>query len=130
MGLFGSKEQAEKDFREAKVKMNEKMADKLLDKVKHLFLEGESIEKKYVVKEDFCIITDKRVLFVDKSLISSRKCITSVLFSKINFVSLEQGGFMKLSKEVILGLSGRELKIDTWDSAIAIEIYKEILIRI
>ena len=92
--------------------------------------ENEIVEKLYIVKEDFCGITAKRVVFVDKKMVSSKKTLTSVPFSKINFVALKRGGFFSISKEVIIGTGGLALEIDTYDGEQAYEIVREISKRI
>jgi len=92
--------------------------------------EGENIVKIYMVKEDFCAITDKRVAFVDKKLVSSKKTLTAIPFTKINFVAVKRGGFLSISKEVIIGSGGFTLEIDTWDGEQAYEIVREISKRI
>lgn len=102
-------------------------AKKELDKI---LPEGENIIKIYVVKEDFCAITDKRVAFVDKKLLGSKKTLTSVPFSKINFVALKRGGFLSISKEVIIGTGGLTLEVDTYDGEQAYEIMREISKRL
>ena len=88
--------------------------------------EGEVVIEMYIVKEDFCALTSKRVVFVDKKLVSSKKTLTSVPFSKINFVALKRGGFFSISKEVIIGTGGLALEIDTWDGEQAYEIVRKI----
>lgn len=87
---------------------------------------GELVEELYLVKEDFCALTAKRVVFVDKKLVSSKKTLTSVPFAKINFVALKRGGFLSISKEVIIGSGGMALEIDTWDGEQAYEIVRKI----
>lgn len=93
-------------------------------------VESESIEQIYSSGMDFCAFTNKRIIFVDRKLISSKKSVTSVFYSKINFVAFQQGGTFSISKEVILGVSGNTLSIETWSTAVSQEIYREINKRI
>ncbi|MDY0102812.1 MAG: PH domain-containing protein [Lentimicrobium sp.] len=88
--------------------------------------DGEEIEKVYIVKEDFCAFTSKRVVLIDKKLIGSKKSLTAIPYSKINFVALKRGGMFTISKEVIIGTSGAQLEVDTYDTAQAYEIMKKI----
>ncbi len=103
-----------------------KITEKANQELTKILPEGETVLKIYIVKEDFCALTEKRVVFVDKKLVSSKKTLTSVPFSKINFVALKRGGFLSISKEVIIGTGGLALEIDTYDGEQAYEIVKEI----
>lgn len=103
-----------------------KITEKANQELTKILPEGETVLKIYIVKEDFCALTEKRVVFVDKKLVSSKKTLTSVPYSKINFVALKRGGFLSISKEVIIGTGGLALEIDTYDGEQAYEIVKEI----
>lgn len=110
--------------------LQQKVSDNAKKELEKILPETDTIDKIYIVKEDFCALTDKRVVFVDKKLVSSKKTLTSVPYSKINFVALKRGGFLSISKEVIVGSGGLTLEIDTWDGDQAYEIVKEISKRI
>ena len=113
MGIFGN--------------LSEKVEKQARQELSGILPEGEEIENIYIVKEDFCAFTPKRVVFVDKKLISSRKTVTSIMYNKINFVALKRGGTFSISKEVVIGTSGANLEIDTWDSKQAYEIMLKFL---
>ncbi len=100
--------------------------EKAKEELQKILPEGESIEKIYIVKEDFCALTSKRVVLIDKKLLGSKKTLTSVPYSKVNFVALKRGGTFSISKEVIIGVSGMTLEVDTWDGAQAYEIVRKL----
>lgn len=108
----------------------EKLKETAKKEVDTLLITGESIEKFYMVKEDYCALTNKRLLFIDKSFASSRKASTGIPFSKINSVSLKKGGAFSISKEVIVTVGSKDLEIDLWDANEALEIFKAISERI
>ena len=88
-------------------------------------MEGENILFEEFVKEDFVCLTDKRILFVNSKILSSKKGVTSVPLSKITGVSLEKGG-MSFSKNVILWIGSKEVEIDTYDSQKALLLFNKI----
>lgn len=102
------------------------MSEKIKQEVSRVIPPGEEIKQIFAVKEDFCAFTEKRIVFVDKKLLGGKKTLTAMPFSKINFVSLKRGGFLSISKEVIIGTGGITLEIDTWDGDQAYTIMQEI----
>ena len=110
--------------------VQQKISDNAKKELEKALPEGDTIQQFYIVKEDFCALTDKRVIFIDKKLVSSKKTLTSIPYSKINFVALKRGGFLSISKEVIIGSGGLTLEVDTWDGEQAYEIMREISKRI
>lgn len=107
----------------------EKIKVRAKTEVEGLLLNNEAIEHFYVVKEDYCAVTNKRLLFVDNS-ISSKKATSGIPFNKINAVSLKRGGTLSISKEVIVLVGSKEFEIDLYSSEDAIEIFKLISERI
>ena len=94
-------------------------------------LPNEEVEKVFSMVEDYAFVTNrKRLVFIDKQLISSRKGVYSVPFSKISCVSLSRGGFMKLSSEVELTISGKSLELKFYDGNQAKDFYMTIAERI
>lgn len=92
-------------------------------------MDGETILYEEFVKEDFVCLTDKRILFVNTKILSSKKGVTSIPLSKITGVSLEKGG-MSFSKNVILWIGSKEVEIDTFDSQKALQLFNVINSRI
>ncbi len=108
----------------------EKLKETAKKEVDTLLITGEIVEKFYMVKEDYCALTNKRLIFIDKSFTSNRKASTGIPFSKINSVSLKKGGAFSISKEVIVTVGSKDLDIDLWDANEALEIFKAISERI
>ncbi|GGB82863.1 hypothetical protein GCM10007424_23610 [Flavobacterium suaedae] len=105
-------------------KQIKKIEEKCKEELKTLLLEDETLEKFYLVKEDYCAITNLRLIFVDNSFTSSKKATTGVPFNKISFVSLKKGGTFTISKDVIVHVGNKDIEIDLYDTNQAIEIFK------
>ena len=93
-------------------------------KVAPYLLDGENVIFSKSVKEDFICLTEKRLVFLNANLLSSKKGITSIPYSKITGVSLEKGGLMSFSKNVIVWVGSKDVVIDTWSNEAALDLFK------
>lgn len=93
-------------------------------KISPYLLSGENVVYTKSVKEDFICLTEKRLIFVNANLLSSKKGITSIPYSKITGVSLEKGGMMSFSKNVIVWVGSKDVVIDTWSTDAALELFR------
>lgn len=107
-----------------------KIEEAAKQEIETLLIEGEQVESFYVVKEDYCCLTNKRVIFVDKSMTSSKKSTTGIPYGNISAVGLNKGGAFSISKEVVLLIGSRQVEIDLYDTAQATEIFKTISTKI
>lgn len=108
-----------------------KLEDKIQKELDSFLIENESVNAVYAYGIDFCAITNKRVIYVDKQWSSSKQGVISIPFSKITAISLTKGGFMSFSKEVELTIGSKiiELKFisDTDAMAFCKAVYNSIL---
>lgn len=111
-------------------KIKDKVKDNIIEELSQIIPENEEIEKVFIVIEDYVAFTSRRVVLIDKSLLSSKKTLSSIPYSKINFTSLKKGGFMKLSKELIIGAGGSILEVDAFSQELAFNLMKEVNSRI
>lgn len=102
------------------------MGKRIEDELNAYLLNGETIESTFQAKEDFGCITNKRLIFMDNSLTSSKKAVIAVPFSKITYVGLSRGGFMSFSKDVIVTIGSHTTTIDTYSSETALGLFKAI----
>jgi hypothetical protein len=58
--------------------------------VNDFLFEGESVVCTYKLVRNFVSLTDKRIIFVNKSLLSREIVIRSIPYTKINSISLER----------------------------------------
>ena len=99
--------------------------------IEAFLLPNEEVEKLFSMIEDYAFVTNRnRLVFIDKQILSSRKGIYSVPFSKISCISLSRGGFMKISSEVELTISGKSLELKFYDSNQAKDFYMVIAEKI
>lgn len=94
--------------------------------LQELLLDNEKPEKLFTAKEDFCAITDRRLIFIDKDLMTKKKAVTGTPYSKISSVSLKRGGALSFQKEVIVQIGSREVEIELYDKNQALELFKSI----
>ncbi|WP_017731132.1 PH domain-containing protein [Nafulsella turpanensis] len=109
MKLFESKED--------KIK---KVLTKAREETALLILPQETIQQMYLLTEDYLILTNKRVLLIDKSLGSNQRSIVTIPYTKIESVSLAKGNLAVFSPEVEIsvGSSYFDFKLRTPDDAI------------
>lgn len=100
------------------------------EKLEPYLLPGEEVEHIFMAKEDFGVITNKRFLFMDNKMFSSKKAVTGVPFNKISSVGMEQGGFLKMGKEVLVTVGSHTTEIETYDAKEALELYKHLSAKI
>lgn len=108
-----------------------KLEGKIQQELEAFLIDGETISAVYPYFNDFCALTSKRIIFVDKQWASSKQGVISVPLSKITAISLTKGGFMSFSKEVeiTVGSKSVELKFmnDTDALAFCKSVYNAIL---
>lgn len=110
--------------------ISEKQIAKAKEELALILPDEEEIEKVFIVKEDYCAITPKRVILIDKKLIGTKKALVTIPYSKINYVALKRGGMFSISKEVVIGTSGHNMEVDTYNLEEAYQIAKIISERI
>lgn len=108
-------------------KQLEKIKNRAIIEAESLLIDGEIIEEFYVVKEDYCALTNKRLLFIDNN-ISGKKLSSGIPYNKINAVSLKKAG--SISKEIVVLVGSREFEICLYSTEDAIKIFKKITERI
>lgn len=95
-----------------------------------LLLDNENITFFSLAKEDYCALTNRRLLFVDKSFSSSKKATTGVPFTKISSVSIKKGGAFSITKEIIITVGSKDIEIEMYDETKSVELFKLISERI
>lgn len=68
--------------------------------IQEYLIEGEAVEQVYGLLVDFVALTNKRVIFVDKTIVSKKTSVTSIPYSKIESISIEKGKTLALSNEI------------------------------
>lgn len=109
---------------------NKKNEAKAKAEVENFLLEGEQLEDIYMNVEDYIAFTDKRMVFVDKSLMSSKKAVHSIPYQKLITVSFLKGGTFSIAKEIEVAISGHTYEIKAYDDKKALTIYKKLLTKL
>ncbi|RZM28490.1 MAG: hypothetical protein EOO88_08745 [Pedobacter sp.] len=104
-----------------------KVEAKATAEVSSFLLENEQMEELFMNSEDYIAFTDKRLVFVDKSLLSSKKAVHSIPYQKIITVSFLKGGAFSIAKEIEIAISGHTYEIKAYDDKKAMTIYKKLL---
>lgn len=73
--------------------------------------DGEVIENTYGLLMDFACLTNKRVMFVDKTLLSKKKAIISIPYNRIDSIAIELGGALSISNEIEIITRGKEYEL-------------------
>jgi hypothetical protein len=91
---------------------------------------NEVIEHVVGAKWGAVVLTNLRVIFSDRSLISTKSTVSSIGYSKISYVSIQDDGLMSWGKDVIITVGSRNVDIEMNNSTNAIELFMEINKRI
>lgn len=95
-----------------------------------LLLPGEIVEDTVRLVADYFVFTSRRVIFVDAKLISSKRAIVSIPYSKISEVVMVSGGMMSFSQEVILRVGTLQHDVKLYDAQGSLDLYKKLVSRI
>ena len=71
-----------------------------IENVQEYLIEGEVVEQVYGLVVDFIALTNKRVIFVDKIIGFKNTSVTSIPYSKIESISIENGKALSFSNEI------------------------------
>lgn len=107
-------------FFESKEDKARKIQDKAKEEASILLLPREEIRKTYLLAEDYLILTNKRILLIDKTIGSNQRSIVTIPYSKIESISLAKSSVSVFSPEVEIsvGSSFFDLKLRSADEAI------------
>ncbi len=107
-------------FFESKEEKSKKILSKAKEEAGLLILPKEEIQNIFLLTEDYLILTNKRILLIDKSVGSNQRSIVTIPYSKIESVSLAKGGVSVFSPEVEIsvGSSYFDFKLRTPEDAV------------
>lgn len=114
MGLFSSGDNEEKHAQAAE----------------ELLIEGEELEKTYGLLNDFVALTNKRVIFVDKTYLSTQKSVVSIPYNKIEEIILGIGSAFSLSDSIGIVTKSHQHALKFTKTADINGFYKSILKKI
>lgn len=88
---------------------------KIIEEINTTLVPGEAVENLYILPVDYLVLTNKRLMFVDKKWNSTKKAVISVPWNKISAVLMERGGFMSFIQEieVVVGSKAYEFKFQS-----------------
>jgi len=109
---------------------NKKVAEKARLEVNSFLLDDENLEEIFMNSEDYVAFTNKRMMFIDKSLMSSKKAVHSIPYNKLITVAYLKGGTFSLAKEIEIAISGHTYEIKAYDDKKAMSIYKKLLSKL
>lgn len=91
--------------------------------VQELLLPGETLELQVKLVEDYLAVTDKRILFIDAEIGSSKREIVSIPFSRITEVSMLRVG-SSFGNQVSLQVGPNRRKLTLSDKNESAKLYK------
>ncbi|MEG0086633.1 MAG: PH domain-containing protein [Cellulosilyticaceae bacterium] len=106
MGLFGS----------SKTNNTSHFDDYLID--------GEIIEAVYRLVLDEICFTNKRIIFVDKEALSTKKQLVSIPYHSIYYFGVEKGGIFELDNEIKLYTKGTHFTMEFTKGTNILEVEK------
>lgn len=87
-------------------------------------IEGEVIEGVYRLVLDEICFTNKRIIFVDKEVLSTKKQLVSIPYHSIYYFSVEKGGVFELDHEIKLYTKGSHFTMEFTKGTDILEIEK------
>ncbi|ERJ11441.1 PH domain-containing protein [Haloplasma contractile] len=87
---------------------SEAKSDIIEKELKTMLIDGEAVEKAYKLIRDLIIVTNRRLIVVDKQGVTGKKVdYLTVPFSKINRFSKESAGTLDLDQEMKIWVNGK-----------------------
>lgn len=107
-------------FFESKEDKLRKTLDKVKEEASVLILPTEKIGQVYLLAEDYLVLTNKRILLIDKSHGTNQRSIVTIPYNKIESLSLAKSKLSVFSPEVEIsvGSSYFDFKLRTAEEAI------------
>nr|WP_307993004.1 PH domain-containing protein [uncultured Niameybacter sp.] len=87
-------------------------------------IEGEVIEAIYRLVLDEICFTNKRIIFVDKDTLSTKKQLVSIPYHSIYYFAVEKGGVFELDNEIKLYTKGTHFTMEFTKGTDILEIEK------
>lgn len=103
--------------------------DKVEKQIESIIIEGESIDQAYQLVRDLIVLTNKRIILIDKQGVTGRKTeYVSIPYKSIVRYSIESAGHFDLDSDLKLWLSStyEPIKFDFRKGANVAEIVKAI----
>jgi hypothetical protein len=107
----------------AAAQKDEKYQKKLAQAQTYL-IEGEEILSLFQLLNDFACVTNKRLLFVDKTFMSKKTGVVSVPLSKVTEIALLLGGAFSFTTEVEIKVGTADHSLTFLNSEVAGDFYK------
>lgn len=82
------------------------------DKFQSYLIDGETIECIYRLVLDEICFTNKRIIFVDKEGLSTKKSIINLPYKAIYYFTVEKGGVFELDNEIKIFTKGGSFEIE------------------
>jgi hypothetical protein len=95
-----------------------------MNQVAEFLFEGEEVLQTYGLLLDFVALTNKRILFVDKTAMSRRTAVISIPYSKVEAISIEKGKLWSLSNRVEIQTKGRTYELEFLKGADVMGFYR------
>jgi hypothetical protein len=115
-------------MKEKQAQLQDKVHGHRREELEQYLLQDETVQHLFNTDtgagQDFAAITDRRVLAVDKTMITAKSAVYSFPISRILFVSLERGGLAAISKTVEFGISGKSISLKFLDESTALTFHK------
>jgi hypothetical protein len=93
--------------------LSEKAKQKYWKRIAEFLLEDEAVIEIYGLMADFACLTNKRVIFIDKSAGSGSSITRTIPFSSIVEIGLDYGVFLSNNMEIITAGKAHQLKFNS-----------------
>lgn len=98
--------------------------------VREMLLPDEELEAIYGLDIDYTAVTSRRLIFVDKTVLSKQQSIISIPFSKINTVALGKGKFLSFTNEIEIHTQSQKFELKLMKGEKVQEFYNKIVSKI
>lgn len=104
----------------------DKIKEDAKKEIAEILLDGEKILAIYLLLEDYVVLTNHRLIAVDKMWTSTKKTITSIPYKSITAFSLARGGFMSFSKEFEVYVGAHKHEFKFYNENESVHMYKNL----
>ncbi|MBU8907653.1 PH domain-containing protein [Desertibacillus haloalkaliphilus] len=104
--------------------------EKHIDQIQEYLIPGEQLEQTYGLVIDFVALTDKRILFVDKSFVSKATAVVTIPYSKIEEIAIQKSGTLSFTNKVEITTKGGSHELSFVKGADVFGFYKKLTSKI
>lgn len=93
-------------------------------------IKDENIEIVFILTVDFVCLTNKRLIFVDKTILSKKSAIITIPYNKITSIAIQKGGAFSITDIIEINVSSESHDLKLYKGEDVINLYNSLADKI